>query len=68
MSDAQQVTSVLGDTVTDTIQSTSGGDGKAQFPKHALTGSAATTASGPAGAPASGDAAIAAGGRRLLRA
>ena len=68
MPDARQVTSVLGDTVTDTIQSTSGGDGKAQFPKRALTGPAATPASGPASAPASGDTAIAAGGRRLLRA
>ena len=68
MPDAQQVTSVLGDTVMDTIQSTSGGTGKAQFPEHVLTGPAATPASGPASAPASGDTAIAAGGRRLLRA
>ena len=65
---ARQVTSVLGDTVTDNIQSTSGGTGKAQFPKHALNGPAATPASGPASAPASGDTAIAAGGRRRLRA
>ena len=32
-----QVTSVLGDTVTDTIQSTSGGTGTAQFPAHAVS-------------------------------
>ena len=51
MPDAQQVTSVLGDTVMDTIQSTSESTGKAQFPKHVLTGPAATPASGPASAP-----------------
>ena len=66
--DAWQVTSVLGDTVTDTIQSTSGGSGRAQFPEHALTASAAAPASSSAIAPASGDTAIAAGGRRLLHA
>ena len=54
---AIQVTSVLGDTVTDTIQNTSGGSGSAQFPKHALSEAAA--------APAS-NSTLAAGGRRLL--
>ena len=55
-----QVTSVLGDTVTDTIQSTSGGSGVAQFPAHAVSPAAAAD---PASGPVAG--AIAAGGRRL---
>lgn len=47
-----QVTSVLGDTVTNTIGSTSGGSGTAQFPAHAVS---------PDTAPST----IAAGGKRL---
>jgi len=55
-----QVTSVLGSTVTDTIQSTSGGSGHAQFPAYAVAESAPDPASGPASST------IASGGRRLL--
>ncbi len=57
---SMQVTSVLGDTVTDTIQSTSGGTGTAQFPARAVsppTGDAASSA-----APST----VAAGGRHLM--
>ncbi len=42
-----QVTSVLGDTVTDTIQSTSGGAGMAQFPARAVSPATVESASGP---------------------
>ena len=56
---AAQITSVLGDTVNDTIQSTAGGDGGAQFPYHAI---------GPdAQPPSTVKAQITQGGRRMLQ-
>ena len=56
-----QVTSVLGDTVTDTIGSTSGRSGTAQFRAHAVSPPAPDAASESVAAPST----VAAGGRRL---
>ena len=64
---ASQVTSVLGDTVTDVIQSFSGGNGAAQFPAP-VTAPAPAPASVPVYITASGDPIIEVGGRRLLHA
>ncbi|CAL8463361.1 g2895 [Coccomyxa elongata] len=54
-----QITSVLGDTVHDAIQSTAGGDGQAQFPDHPIAGNAQ--------APAPLKALSTEGGRRMLQ-
>ena len=61
------MTSVLGDTVTDAIQSFSGGGGLAQFPAPP-TAPAPAPASVPVYITASGDPIIEVGGRRLLHA